>query len=82
MYDLPLWRLLRQIKALYAWRQSSLRDVSLAVRAAVNATAGDFDRYIGNLTAATPHSLSTHRVLMPSDMKRYGVAYKKGVVDG
>jgi len=74
MYELPLWRLLRQIRAIHTGRSEELRDYALAVRAAVNAGASDFQRYLATLGAV---ARVRAKPMQPADIARFGLAYRK-----
>ena len=72
-YELPLWRICRQLKASAKWYHSSLVDLAGVVRMASQAKAQDFSSYIKALLPGK----ESKKILAGASAGGFGLGYKK-----
>lgn len=73
MYDLAIWRMLRQVSAINRWKADEIRDRTLAHRAA-QAQDSDYRRFIGSLGTGKRGKMP---MIRGPEAKRFGLLYQK-----
>jgi len=73
MYDLPLWRMLRQYAAMQRWIADQLLDRTLSNRAA-QAQDTQYKQYLRSLGMAKSGKMP---IVKGTDAARFGLEYRK-----